>query len=250
MRKILLSLLVLTGVFSVSAQNRVFNNPDNKAYFGIRGTLDVPSPCKFTIDEDGLSISRKYLGNGAGFSFGGIYNIPVVANFYIEPGVSVYYNAMGIKHDGFDDLLEDVEDALEDIGLDDVEFSNRSVRQWGMRIPVSFGYHFDFTKDFSLAVYSGPVLNIGFATDYYIKAHAYGVEIKNTGSLYDSEKPYGHFNRCNLDWRIGVGVNYKNFFGGMSGDVGLTNAYKVEKRHKTITYHQNVFQLTVGYNFK
>ncbi len=248
MRKILLSILALTSFAFVSAQSRVFNNPDNKAYFGLRGTLDVPVPCKFTVDGGGVSYEAKYLGNGAGFSFGGIYNIPVVANFYIEPGVSVYYNAMGIKLAGFDDLFDDIEDAADDMGFDGVKFTNRSIRQWGMRSPVSFGYHFDFTRDFSLHVYSGPVLNVGFTSDFYIKAKSGGYEFKATGSLYDEER-YGSYNRVNLDWRIGAGITYKNFFGGMSGDIGLTNAYKRETRRKTVTYHQNVFQISVGYNF-
>lgn len=250
MKKFLVTLLAFAGVMSAFAQGRIFNNPDNKAYFGLRGTLDVSAPGDFSVSdyEDNLSISRKVFGAGAGFSVGGVYNVPVVANFYIEPGLSIYYNTMSIKSDAIDDILDDIHE-------EGGRLVCRSVRRSGMRIPVMFGYHFDFTKDFNVAVYTGPVLNVGFSMDYYLKAKVGGVEIKETGSMYKAELPDedDRFNRCNLDWRIGVGVNYKNFFGGLSGDLGMTNAYKVakdNKRYYSASYHQNLFQLTVGYNFK
>ncbi len=250
MRKLFLSLLAVAGVLSASAQGRIFNNPDNKAYFGLRATLDVTSPGKFTVNDfdDHFSVSKSVFGSGAGLSVGGVYNIPIVANFYIEPGVSFYYNTMSIKTNDLDDVLEE----LEDLGG---ELVSHSVRQSGMRIPVAFGYHFDFTRDFNLAVYTGPVMNLGFSMDYYIKAKAHDIEVKDAGSMYKAEHPDrdDRYNRFNLDWRIGVGVNYKNFFGGLSGDIGATNAYKVAKDNKkyySASYYQNVFQLTVGYNFK
>ncbi len=250
MKKILLSILAMTCAFGVSAQSRIFNNPNNKAYFGLRATLDVPTPCNFTVNDfdDHFSVSKKVFGAGAGFSVGGVYNVPIVANFYIEPGISFYYNAMSIKTDDVKDVLEE----LEEYGG---ELVCHSVRQSGMRIPVAFGYHFDFTRDFNLAVYMGPVINVGFSMDYYIKAKAHGIEVKEAGSMYKAEHPDkdDRFNRFNVDWRIGVGVNYKNFFGGLSGDIGMTNAYHVAKdnsRFYSASYHQNVFQLTVGYNFK
>ncbi len=250
MKKILLSLFVIAGVLSASAQGRIFNNPNNKPYFGLRATLDVPTPCNFNLNdyEDHYTLSKKVFDAGVGFSVGGVYNIPIVANFYIEPGLSFYYNAMPIKTDDIDDIL----DELEEVGG---ELVCHSVRQSGMRIPVAFGYHFDFTRDFNVAVYMGPVINLGFSMDYYIKAKVKDVEVKETGSMYKAENPDDddRFNRFNLDWRIGVGVNYKNFFGGLSGDIGMTNAYHVAKDNKrfySASYHQNLFQLTVGYNFK
>ncbi len=250
MKKILVTLLAFASVINVFAQGRIFDNPDNKAYFGLRASLDVTSPGDFTVSdyEDNLSISRSIFGGGAGFSIGGIYNLPVVANFYIEPGLSIYYNTMSIKTGAMEDIIEDLEDA-------GGKLKCHSIRQSGMRIPVMFGYHFDFTKNFNIAVYTGPVLNIGFSMDYYVKAKAQGLEFKETGSMYKAEykDKEDRFNRCNADWRIGVGVNYKNFFGALSGDLGMTNAYKVakdNKRYYSATYHQNLFQLTVGYNFK
>lgn len=250
MRKILLSILAIAGIFSASAQSRVFNNPNNKGYFGLRGTIDGTVPGKFSEKDfdDHLTISHKVFGAGAGLSVGAIYNLPVYANLYFEPGMSIYYNAMSIKKSQIDDLIDD----LDEMGL---ELKNHSVRKWGMKIPVVFGYHFDFTKDFNIAVFTGPVMDIGFSMDAYIKAEYKDVEIKTTPSLYtvDDSANEDNFNRFNVDWRIGVGANYKNFFWSLSGDIRLTNEYHVADNHQKyydVTYRQNLFQMTFGYNFK
>lgn len=250
MKRILLACLAAGAVFSASAQKRIFDNPDNKGYFGLRGTIDATIPGAFSMksNDENLTFSHKALGPGAGLSMGAVYNLPIVANLYFEPGVSLYYNVMSIKTDQIEGIL----DELEEVGG---RLKNHSVRQSGMKMPLMLGYHFDFTRDFNLAVYMGPVLDVGFSMDAYIKAKVKDVEVKYTESLYKAENPDrdDRMNRFNVDWRIGVGVNYKNFFGGLSGDIGLTNAYHVAKDNQRlydITYHQNLFQLTFGYNFK
>lgn len=164
---------------------------------------------------------------------------------YLEPGVGFYYNTMSIKKDYLDEELDEL----------GIEYKNRSVRQWGMRIPVNFGYHFDFADNFNLAIFTGPVLNVGFSMDQYVKVKMGNLEVKSTGSLYKAEEKDedDRFNRCNLDWRVGVGANFNNYFIAVSGDIALTNGYHVAKnnsKYYSTSYHQNLFQLTLGYNFK
>lgn len=247
MKKIVLTLLAAGCVFGVSAQSRIFNNPDNKGYLGVRASLDVtcPSKIKVTDKDDSMSISQSTFGSGAGFGVGVVYNFPLVANLYLEPGVGFYYNTMSIKKDYLDEELDEL----------GIEYKNRSVRQWGMRIPVNFGYHFDFADNFNLAIFTGPVLNVGFSMDQYVKVKMGNLEVKSTGSLYKAEDKDedDRFNRCNLDWRVGVGANFNNYFIAVSGDIALTNGYHVAKnnsKYYSTSYHQNLFQLTLGYNFK
>ena len=85
MKKFILSALVaLFGFAAASAQGTIFNNPANRAYFGVRVGADIT--CPGNVKSGPLSIDM--FGNGAGIEFGGIYNIPLVANLYIEPGSS------------------------------------------------------------------------------------------------------------------------------------------------------------------
>ncbi|MDE5850500.1 MAG: hypothetical protein K2H38_10185, partial [Muribaculaceae bacterium] len=123
MKKYLLTALVLSAaVVSVSAQDRIFNNPDNKAYFGLRVAGEVTCPGNLTYGGIGVDAYK----NGGGIEFGAIYNLPVVANFYIEPGLKLYYNAYSANKDLF-----------EDGGIDfDELFDSLSMRKFGMRVPV------------------------------------------------------------------------------------------------------------------
>lgn len=245
MKKLILTAIALTTVLGVSAQNRVFNNPDNKAYLGVRLSLDmtVPQKAKLTLKEGGVSMTEKdkMFKTGAGVGAGVIYNIPVIANFYVEPGLDLYYNTKA-----FDDILGEDEAKI--------DMKNNSVRTFGMRIPIQLGYHFDFTDNISLAVYTGPVVNVGFSSDYYLTTkEVNGVSFHESGSMYKGDDDEMKYNRAALDWRIGVGVNYKNLYFGLSGDLGMTNLIhnpKSTKDHYKYNYHQNLCQITLGYNFK
>ena len=226
MKKYLLTALVLSAaVVSVSAQDRIFNNPDNKAYFGLRVAGEVTCPGNLTYGGIGVDAYK----NGGGIEFGAIYNLPVVANFYIEPGLKLYYNAYSANKDLF-----------EDGGIDfDELFDSLSMRKFGMRVPVMAGYHFDFTDDVKVAVFTGPELEVGFSAKEHMKS----------GSLSVSESVYGEdggLNRVDLSWGFGAGVTYKRLYIGISGTVGMLNMLSDGDGMK---FHENRASLTLGYNF-
>ncbi|MDE6562543.1 MAG: PorT family protein [Muribaculaceae bacterium] len=226
MKKYLLTALVLSAaVVSVSAQDRIFNNPDNKAYFGLRVAGEVTCPGNLTYGGIGVDAYK----NGGGIEFGAIYNLPVVANFYIEPGLKLYYNAYSANKDLF-----------EDGGIDfDELFDSLSMRKFGMRVPVMAGYHFDFTDDVKVAVFTGPELEVGFSAKEHMKS----------GSISVSESVYGEdggLNRVDLSWGFGAGVTYKRLYIGISGTVGMLNMLSDGDGMK---FHENRASLTLGYNF-
>lgn len=160
MKKSLISaILLVVACLSVSAQNRILNNPDNKAYFGLRIGGELTCPGDMTVENVGVSVFNV----GGGSDLGAIYNIPIVANFYIEPGLRFYYNTYSVKGE----FMEKVQD--------EIPFDALSIRKYGMRIPVMAGYHFDFTDDIKVSVFTGPELEIGFSA----KAHA---------TMYDEPK--------------------------------------------------------------
>lgn len=96
MKHFISSLLILCAALvpsAAKAQDILTNNPDNAPYFGIRAGLDIACPGDISVGNVGLDFFK----NGAGFNVGGIYNLPVIANFYVEPGVSLFYNTYGVK---------------------------------------------------------------------------------------------------------------------------------------------------------
>ncbi len=57
MKKYLVSvILVVLACVSMTAQNSIVNNPNNKAYFGLRIGGDVTCPGDITADNVGVSV--------------------------------------------------------------------------------------------------------------------------------------------------------------------------------------------------
>ena len=216
-----LSLAVLTCATALS-QNTIVNNPDNKAYFGIRVGGEVTCPGKTTEGNVGLNIFK----NGGGVEFGGIYNIPVVANFYIEPGLKLFYNTYSMK-DEFVNALQD-----------DIILNSASINKFGMRIPVMAGYHFDFTDDIKVSVFTGPELEVGFSAKACIK----GRNIETSESVYGED---GGMHRVNLLWGFGAGISYQHLYFGVSGGIGMLNMLD----DPYLKFHENRVTFSLGYNF-
>lgn len=207
----------------------IFNNPNNHGYFGVRLSGDIVCPGKFNVNVGGVKIGQKAFKNGGGFEVGGIYNIPVVSNLYIEPGLKFFYNSISYA----DDYREAMEDEM------DSPVKSMDSRKLGLRIPVMIGYRFDFTDDLSVQVFTGPELEIGLSSKSYIKGKNFDVSESNYGDE-------GGFKRVNFSWGFGAGVNIKKFYVGISGDCGLVNLLK---DIDNVSYHESRAAITLGYNF-
>lgn len=223
MKKLFLTTIALVA-FAISsmAQDRIFNNPDNKAYFGIRVAGELTCPGKLSSDGFGIELFKK----GGGVEFGGIYNLPLVANLYLEPGLKLFYNSYSSN-----DIWE-----FDDPGSDD---SNFSIRKFGLRVPVMVGYHFDFTDDVKVSVFTGPELELGLSGNQHWTEDGES----DSESIYGEE---GSYNRLDLTWGIGAGATFKKFFVSVSGNIGMLNMFK---DNDGVTFHENRAALTLGYNF-
>ena len=232
-KALIIGALILTA-FGASAQSDVLDNPDNRPYFGVRLALDVTCPTQWTIKNGPLNLSTDFTTPAAGVEAGFIYNLPLWKNLYFEPGFSLYYDTYGL------DLA--VFDGDADFPMD---LKNKSVRKFGFRIPAAFGYHFDFSR-VSLSIFTGPVFDLGMVGRYYLTSNKInGVNIHESGSIYEKIDGKVLLNRCNLSWRFGVGAEFNRFMVSLSGDVGMIDMCPSQYA----TYRENNFHLTVGYNF-
>lgn len=224
MKKFLIStFLIAVTSFSMLAGDNVFNNPDNKAYFGVRVAGEITCPGDATQDNVGVAVFK----NGGGFEFGGIYNIPVVANFYIEPGLKFYYNTYSLR-----------DEIINAITQGDVDIDGLTVKKFGFRIPVMAGYHFDLTDDIKLSVFTGPEIEVGLKAKETVKYKG----IKESDSLYGKD---GAMNRADVLWGFGAGVSYRHFYFGVSGSMGMLNMFS----NSDASFHENRCSFSVGYNF-
>lgn len=213
MKKFIALALCLISL-TASAQSTIVNNPANKTYFGLRvgGELTCPGD----ISSDGVSVDIFKLGGG--IEFGGILNAPIIANFYIEPGLNFYYNSYALN--------------------DKTEYEGILIRKWGMRIPVMAGYHFDFTDDVKLSVFTGPELEVGFVADANYKNKRESV----SEDIYGDD---GIMQRVDLLWDFGVGITYKHVYFGVKGGIGMLDMLSVSRAN----FHENRVTFSLGYNF-
>ena len=219
------ALLLLSGL-PMFSQNPVVDNPNNKGYFGIRLGGEITCPGKLSVENFSVSAFK----NGGGVEFGGIYNFPVVANFYIEPGLKFYYNTYSFK----DFSIMDIEE--------DIVIQSASMRKFGMRIPVMAGYHFDFTDDVKLSLFTGPELEIGLSAKGHVKGSFQGMVIDESESAYGDNEG---MNRVDLLWGAGAGITYQNLYFGVSGGIGMLNMLS----DSDVKFHENRVTFSIGYNF-
>lgn len=233
---LLLTVSAFLGLSSF-AQSKHNSDDSSRPFFGARLSIDASIPCSMKTEVGSVKLSTKPFGTGGGVSVGGVVNFPIVSNLYVEPGIDLYYHTNSINMGNLTGNPE----------IEDNDFTARSLRKFGMRVPVQIGYRYDFSSSqTAVSVFTGPVLNVGFSNDYYITSKEIeGVKVHSSGSMYDEMQ------RVNLSWRIGFGVTFlNNYYVALSGDIGMLNMLKQKDKDSKIKMHENGFQLTLGYNFK
>jgi hypothetical protein len=235
-KSVVLAVAAVCSIGAQAAESYLFDNPENKTYFGARVSLDISSAA-----NGGANYS-----NDAGFSAGVVYNIPVVMNFFFEPGVSMFYNTFGTS--SWHDLVRTSID--ETTGME-IETVNQyqidgSIRNFGFRIPMNMGFHFDFAEDVNVSVFTGPQFNYSVTARYYQNAvRVTGAEQNAMNCSLFGTQGFNHFD---LQWNFGAGLTYQEYYLGLSGSVGVT---KMKNATNTLPrdLRRNIFAITLGYNF-
>lgn len=215
MKKFIIAAIAAVASLTASAQNSeytIFNNPDNAPYFGARLGVDITS----------TSGGGDMYNNGAGFTVGAIYNIPLWQNLYFEPGLSFFYDTFGTE-------IQSMADGM------NVNLINGSIRNFGFRIPMVAGYNFDFTDNVRIAPFTGPQLN------FNVVAREHWDNTIEGGSIFGE----GGFKHFDLQWVIGVGVTYGKYYVSLSGGIGMTKARSL----KYDNFRRNTVNISIGYNF-
>lgn len=247
LKSLALGAVVAASLSASAASTYLFDNPDNIAHFGARVSVDISSAAN----------GGGFYSNQAGFSVGGIYNIPLFMNLYFEPGLSVFYNTIGANQwDTFTQKVPQLDGAGQPVVgpggeavTDDVEVPYQidgSIRNFGFRIPLNVGYHFDFTEDVKVHVFTGPQINLSLVARYHQDAvRVPGVEEPSySTSLFGTNG----FKHVDLQWNFGAGVEYQKYYMSLSGAWGIT-----KMKSGTIdlqrNLRRNIFAITLGYNF-
>ncbi len=224
MRRIIFSWLFIVLVSAVYAEDLVTNNPDNRAFWGVRGSFDINIPGDWnTSNGNNVKIFR----NGYGASIGVVYNVPIVANLFFEPGVSMYYDTYK-----YDNLRVAVDEQYGDI-------VDATVKKFGFRMPLHLGYRFDIWENGGISLLTGPQISYGIVGKISCKEfEKEGFPTDLYGKEYDRR-------RLDVQWGVGVGFNIGNYYVSTVGYFGLVDLIKGEG----ISFHENLCAVSFGYNF-
>lgn len=222
MKRFLIGALVaLCSTTAASAQeyDYLLDNPENKDYFGVRLGIDITA-------TPGNSDFSSY-SNGTGFSLTGIYNIPIYKNLFFEPGIGMFYDTFS------ENIFTNDPNTVVDMPVQ----ISRSFRNFGFRVPLYAGYHFDFTDDIQIAVFTGPQINLSlYAHDHIDKKYGY-----DNHSLFGQ---YG-FKHMDLQWGLGASVTYNQIVFSATGAFGMTRVYD----YGFDRIRRNTCTIALGYNF-
>ncbi len=231
---------VLLSAQAASAQSYLFDNPENKAFLGVRAALD------FNSAADGGAM----YSNLPGFSLGAVYQIPLWMNLYFEPGVSIFYDTFGTSNVGtIPQYNTDGTPMLDEDG-DQVNLIyqiNGSMRNFGFRIPLNVGFHFDVTDQIKVGVFTGPQINLSLVARYHQQEiRVPGEEEPAWGTSLFGTKGFRH---ADLQWNFGANVTYQQYYMALSGSVGMTDMKIGTDELLRRDIRRNQFCITLGYNF-
>lgn len=222
MKRFLIGALCMCGLISGANAQDIFDSGEMTPYFGARVSLDITG-LRGSINNNDI------YNNGCGFTIGGYYNIPLYKNLYFEPGLGIFYNTIGYNYSATYG-----NEQLEKASVDG------SLRNWGFRVPLLVGYHFDFTDEMKVSVFTGPQFNYGLSLrDVY--------DIKTSGHTeHVSESVYSDYHRLDVQWAFGAQYHYKQYTFGLTGALGITNLVNEKNSPKGF---RNTMSISVGYRF-
>lgn len=229
--KLAVSLLSLAALPAMS-QSAVLSNPGNHARWGIRASLDISVPGKIN--------GAKVYHNDVGFSAGVVYQLPLVANLYFEPGLGLFYDTFNFGKLTISDGTAD------GYGYE----TTPKYSQFGLRVPLTFGYRFDLWENGGVSILTGPELSVGLSGRIHGK---YLDDIDDLSlDMYDDDNG---FRRFNLLWGVGASIDAGSFTIGAVYDFGLLNTRKEKLplnpslSYSGSSFRQNVARVYIGYNF-
>lgn len=231
----------ITGAANVNAQDTslIFDSQDNAPHFGARLSLDVSSAAN----------GGAYYSNKAGFSLGAVYDIPLFMNAYFEPGLSIFYNTFGtVKFDQVEFTPPAVSPDVVPTPETKIYQVDGTIKNFGFRVPLLFGYHFDVAEDLKVHVFTGPQINLSLISRFNQPEH-YDPLQNHHEEISESLFGTGGFKHIDLQWNFGVGVEYEQYYVSLSGALGMTKM-KDSSSLLPRDLRRNMFAITLGYNFQ
>lgn len=197
---------------------------DTRSMWGIKAAFDVNIPGKWHVDGGSVDMFR----HGFGGSLGAVYNVYLGHDFYLEPGVSLFYDTYSYK----------------DLFVDAAEFKaiDPTVYTTGIRIPVVAGYSFDITDRFIMSVYTGPEVSYVFKGG--IRGRYFNSNNEDIGKDLNPYAKHGMHRRFDCAWKIGLAFPTEYVTLNIDAAIGITDICKND-----ISMRENRFSIGLAHYF-
>lgn len=202
MRRFFIFLVFLSAFCQINAIAQ--ETDDTKPMWGIKAAFDINIPGKWGGGGTKVDMYR----HGFGGTVGVVCNIYLGHNFYLEPGVSLFYDTYSYK----------------DIYIDLRQSIDPTIYKMGFRIPVVAGYSFDITDRYMMSVYTGPEVSCGFKGG--IRGKYLDSNNEDIGEALNPYGKYGMHHRFDCAWKVGVAfpTEYVTLF--IDASIGITDICK------------------------
>ena len=206
MRRSFIFLALITAFISFNAFAQ--ETEDSKTMWGIKAAFDINIPGKWHGGGESVDMYR----HGFGAMVGGVCNIDLGHDFYLEPGASLFYDTYSYK----------------EIWIGEINFRKSidpTVYSIGMRVPVVAGYTFDITDRYMMSVCTGP--EVGYVFKGGIRGKY--IDPDNNEDLGEILNPYakhGMHRRFDCAWKIGLAFPTEYVTLTIDAAIGITDICK------------------------
>lgn len=219
------SALPTSAQFTGGKSNSGSSSADTESYNRISLSYDnthlgCNKYLEFLDDEDAISL------NGIGLEYTHGFSISQRLPMFIEAGIKAQFGAGS---------------------LDDDDDGTLKFQQFSFSVPVNYTYKFAIGDGMSIA----PYLGVNFKVHAMArKKYEYDDDIEerdwnNIFSKDDMVSKDNTWNRFQMGWQLGIGLNVKAFYIGLQYGTDFIAAYK----YKKAVVNTGNFAFKVGYNF-
>lgn len=214
--------LALLAPVCAAAAGDASDDGDRKVIWGVRAALDLNIPGDWHGDGGSVKMYRS----GFGATLGAVANISLSQGFYLEPGVSLFYDTY--SYDGLT-----IPDASGN------EIHDPGLYKFGVRVPVVAGYDFRIADKLDMTVYTGPELSCSFVG----KVRLNDSQKEIVGDDFDNNL-FGKNGQSRFDcaWKIGIGFPWENMMLGLDASIGMTDLLRTP-----MSFRENRVSVTFTY---
>lgn len=191
-----------------------------------------------SYDYTGLSFNKEMAGKAEtigtnGFGLNYTHGFGVANNMFVEAGANIDF-LFGSRTDKGDRW----------------ELTQKT-QNINLQVPVNFVYRFNITEGVSIDPYAGLNFKLHFSERMRLD---YGDETGEWISVFDDgEDAMGSkddtWNRFQMGWQIGVGLNYEKYYLGVQVGTDFIPAYSHKFGDETYKVNTTNVKVSLGYTF-